>query len=301
MKRISVLLLLCLLASFVVAQEPQGKPALEAMVETERAFAKMSADQGTRPAFVAFIADDGVIFRPNAVPGKQWFKEHPLPPANSEKRPLLSWFPAVAGMARFGDMGYTTGPWEFRSDLHDDKAVAWGTFLTVWKKQPDGQWRFAIDLGISNPQPTEASAPWSLPKDYKAPNFKQGQWTINAAALRTRDEEFSRASATVGARKAFPDFAAADVRVYREGSFPVLGQAAGVAALPERANVWTWTPTFSDVSNSDDLGYTYGTYKITTGENVVESGNYLRIWRKDGGKWKVLVDLTNPVPPPKKD
>ena len=38
-----------------------------------------------------------------------------------------------------------------------------------------------------------------------------------------------------------------------------------------------------DVSVSDDLGYT-------------ESGNYFRIWKKEKGAWKVLFDLTNPVP-----
>ena len=34
------------------------------MVDTERAFARMSEEQGTRPAFMAFIADDGILFSP---------------------------------------------------------------------------------------------------------------------------------------------------------------------------------------------------------------------------------------------
>ena len=120
--------------------------ALQSMVDTERAFAKMSEDRGVRPAFLEFIADDGILFRPTAVNGKQWFKEHPAPA--SDKRPLLSWQPTFADISLATDMGYTTGPWQFKADIHDEKPVAWGNFLTVWKKQADNSWKFVIDLGI---------------------------------------------------------------------------------------------------------------------------------------------------------
>ena len=81
--------------------------------------------------------------------------DHPLPA--SDKRPLLNWYPIVADIARAGDMGWTTGPWEFKSDIKEAKPVAFGNFLTVWKKQADGTFKFAIDLGISNPQPARNS------------------------------------------------------------------------------------------------------------------------------------------------
>src|ERR1043166_4682339 len=125
MKKAISLALLLGLVSFAFAKRMQDKPALQAMVDTERAFAKMSEDQGTRPAFVAFIADDGILFRPRAVKGKQWMSEHPLP--QSDKRPLLSWYPSVADISLAGDMGYSTGPWEFKRDIHDTAPVAWGT------------------------------------------------------------------------------------------------------------------------------------------------------------------------------
>jgi len=205
MKKAICLTLLLGLVSFAFAKRMQDKPALQAMVDTERAFAKMSEDQGTRPAFVAFIADDGILFRPRAVKGKQWFAEHPAP--QSDKRPLLSWYPAVAGMARAGDLGYTTGPWEFKPDIHDDKSVAWGHFLTVWKRQPDGSWKFAIDLGISNPQPAQVEAPWVLPQGYKTPKPMKGSLISSNTALLARDREFSQAATKRGARAAFADYA----------------------------------------------------------------------------------------------
>jgi ketosteroid isomerase-like protein len=155
MKKLICLSLLLGIMSLGFAQKAKQKSALrsplQSMVDTELAFARMSAEHGTRPSFMAFIADDGILFRPRAVKGKQWMTEHPVPA--SDKRPLLTWYPTVADVARGGDMGYTTGPWEYKADIHDAKALAWGNFLTVWKRQADGSWKFAIDLGISNPQP----------------------------------------------------------------------------------------------------------------------------------------------------
>ncbi len=295
MKKLLCLTLLIAFVSAVFAQKMQ-ESALEKMVATERAFAKLSLDQGTREAFMAYIADDGILFRPTAVKGKQWMKEHPVPP--SDKRPLLSWYPAVAGMALAGDMGYTTGPWEFKSDIHDAAPVAWGNFLTVWKKQADGSWKFAIDLGISNPKPDQPAAPWQLPGNYRqfsANGIGPGVQVLSKKLL-ARDREFSKASATLGVAKAFVAFADSDVRMFRDGKSP-MGKADAESELLANPVLWTWEPAFADVSGSGDLGYTCGTYKIETNGKTIETGNYFRIWQG----WKVIYDLTNPIPPEKKE
>ena len=151
MKVINILLLFTF-AFVALAQTPASESALETMVATERAFAKTSEEKGTNAAFLAFLADDGILFRPRAVKGKQWLTENP-PPA-SDKRPWLKWEPSFAFMSQSGDMGYTFGPWEYRRDIKDAEAVAFGHFLTVWKKQSDGTWKFAVDLGISHPKPS---------------------------------------------------------------------------------------------------------------------------------------------------
>ena len=298
MKKFICLILVLGFSSLGFAKRTPEKSALQAMVDAERAFARMAEEQGTRPAFMAFIADDGILFRPTAVKGKQWMTEHPLPP--SDKRSLLSWYPSIAGMARAGDLGYTTGPWEFKSDIHDAKPVAWGHFLTVWKKTPDGSWKFAVDLGISNPQPGQAEAPWVLPHNYKTPGRMRGRWSFSTEALLARDREFSQASMKRGARTAFAKYAGSAVRLYRDEKFPLLGKDLAAAVLPDNSQAWTWEPEEGDVSVSDDLGYSYGTYRIESHEStpkIIETGNYFRIWKKEKGAWKVLFDLTNPIPP----
>jgi ketosteroid isomerase-like protein len=296
MKKLVCVVLLIGFVSLAFAQRPTEKSPLQAMVDTELAFAQLAAEKGTRDSFLAFIADDGVLFRPTAVKGKQWLRDHPAPV--SDKRPLLSWYPAVAGVARAGDMGYSTGPWEFKRDTHDAQSVAWGHFLTIWKKQANGEWKFAIDLGISHSQPAQAEAAWAPAKNFKAtkPSAEPAASTSSDSLL-ARDREFSQASIKRGAQSAFSDFAATDVRLYRDEKFPIAGRELAAVALPATPSVWSWEPAAGDVSSSDDLGYTYGTYKITSGEKVVESGNYYRVWKKDGGRWKVLFDLTNPVAP----
>lgn len=302
MKKFICLTLLPGFISLGFAQKAKKTPALQSMVDTERAFARMSEEQGIRPAFMTFIADDGILFRPTAVKGKQWMKEHPLPA--SDKRPSLSWQPTFAEIALAGDMGYTTGPWQYKADIHDVKPVAFGNFLTVWKKQPDGSWKFAIDLGISNPQPAQPATPWQLPTNYReAWSGQPRDVGAETNALLASEREFSSASAARGAQKAFDAYAAEEVRVFRNKNLPFVGKTLAAAALPASQTVWTWEPAFADVSHSGDLGYSYGTYQVAKKDATekVEIGNYYRIWKKQGNAWKVVTDLLDPLPEPKKN
>ena len=302
MKELICVALLLGIISPGFAQKTKEPTALESMVATELAFAKMAKEQGIRPSFMAFIAEDGILFRPRAVRGKQWMIEHPAPA--SDKLPLLSWYPAVADIARAGDMGYTTGPWEFKSDVHDPKAVAFGDFLTVWKRQADGSWKFAIDQGISHSEPAQPIQLWKMPTGYK--QYSKGR-ALNVELARTallgRDHEFSNASSRWGILQALQIFAADDVRLLREGKLPVLTKEAASVALSKGLIAWTWQPIAVDVSRSGDLGYTHGLYELKStnlGKSVTEKGNYLRIWKKQNGVWNVVVDLANPVLPEQK-
>jgi ketosteroid isomerase-like protein len=70
-----------------------------------------------------------------------------------------------------------------------------------------------------------------------------------------------------------------------------------------------WGPLRADVSSSGDLGYTVGTYEARgpagpEGEPQVARGMYVSIWKKQSdGRWKVVMDLGNPVelPPPPRE
>jgi ketosteroid isomerase-like protein len=48
-------------------------------------------------------------------------------------------------------LGYTWGSYEFLSkDKDGNQHVERGKYTTVWKKQTDGSWKVALDMGNKN-------------------------------------------------------------------------------------------------------------------------------------------------------
>ena len=270
MRILCACLLLALLMSPAAGQ--RRKSDLQSMVETERSFSRASEEKGIRESFSEFIADDGILFRPTPVPGKKWMQERPLPP--SPTRPLLTWQPIVAGISRAGDMGYTTGPWQRKNDIKDEKPAAFGNFMTVWKKQADSKWKFVIDLGTTNPEPKNPVATWHGPLVSSSARFRRVDPLAAREDLLTTERNFSKASAEQGSVSAFLLYGAADVRVFRNNKMPFVGRRHAVAALSPLSIEWTWTPKFADVALSGDLGYSYGTYELRekTGRIVNRNG-----------------------------
>lgn len=300
MKLLIPLLIVFTLIGTAGAQEKKQTGDLKAMVETERAFARMAAEKGTREAFASFIADDGILFRPGPVVGKKWLAENPLPASTAH--PLLAWQPIFAFVSSAGDLGYTTGPWQYKKDIKDDKAAAFGNFMTVWRKQADGSWKFALDLGISNPEPQLPTPVWQPGEQAGQEKFKKADQQLERSGLLEVERKFSQTSAQLGARGSFLLFAAKDVRLFRNDHQPFVGKMAAADALATVTSEWTWTPSFAGVSISGDLGYTYGLYELHDQSGVlVEKGNYARVWKKVLGDWKLVIDVANPLPPePKK-
>ena len=276
--KLILILVVCLVAVIAV----QAQSALQEMVKTEQAFSKMAEEKNARDAFMAFIADDGLLFRPGAVNGKKWMIEHPVPP--SDKKPLLAWQPKFAGMAASGDMGFTTGPWEAKEDIKDEKPQAYGHFVTVWKKQADGSWRFVVDLGISHPQSGGPQTLWQPPDTNKTSSFKPVDVPAATEELLNRDRKFN-----------FAGYASPDVRLYRAGNLPYTGKQAAVEALAKTKGQIVWQPFGGDVSRAGDLGYTPGTYELTD-DTKIERGSYVRIWQKQGGTWRIVIDVINVHP-----
>jgi ketosteroid isomerase-like protein len=296
MKKIILpLLLICLLSQGSLAQQAEGGADLKALVNTEREFSKTSEAKGIRDAFLAYLADDGILFRPNPVLGKKWWIERPAVGG------LLTWEPIFADVSRAGDLGYTTGPWQFREKGPADSEVAHGNFVTVWKKQADGKWKFVIDLGISNPPPAARVVFLeSPPKDQKASWKPKNNLDIESerAALLDVDREFSKAAANEGAAVAFLHYAADSIRLFRNGKAPLVGKGAAAPLFAVGQGAIAWSPVKSDVARSGDLGYTYGAGEIKE-EGKTERFNYVRIWKRaSAGGWRVVLDVINVIPPP---
>ena len=264
----------------VVAQTTEAGSALKSLVETEQAFSKTAEDKSTREAFLQFIADDGILFRPTAVPGKQWLLDHPAPA--SQKHPLLAWQPVFAFVARAGDVGYTTGPWEFKGDIKDEKPAAYGDFITVWKKQSDGSWKFVVDLGISHPQSSGPLKLWKLSdRGYRHFSWKHKSERARNTLL-NRDREFASVASNQGFAKMFSTYATNDVRLFREDNNPFVGKEASARALTSGKGRVTGN-LLMVTYRSQAIWATHGTYDTVNDDGtkkLIEHGNYLRIWKR---------------------
>ena len=294
MKLLSILVLL-VISPIALAQQ-SNPSALKEMVETEQAFSKTAEVKNTRDAFMEFIADDGLLFRPTAVNGKKWMNEHPVPA--SDKHPLLAWQPVFAQMAIAGDLGFTTGPWEFKADFKDATPAGYGHFVTLWKKQPDGRWRFVVDLGISHPESGGPLNIWTPESLTSKREFKPVDVEKEKSFLMLRDGRYAGDVAKLGLKRAFQIYAGKDARLYVPDHLPYIGLDAALTNLEQSSPTVgvSYHPVSGDVSRSGDLGYTHGTYEKKDSDKIIEHGNYLRIWQKQGDAWRIVLDVTNPVP-----
>lgn len=300
MKTIFILgLAAALTAGALHAQAIDRQAALDAMVAAENAFAKTSAEKGFRDAFLDFLADDSILFRPDPVPGKEFMRSRPVSPA------FLSWYPILAEVSLAGDLGYTTGPWEFRAKGKDDPEVAAaGYFTTVWKKQADGTWKALIDHGTENPKPSSAAAVSiapARPAKVEVSELPKPDAEAARAALLAADRTFAKA-AEKGSAEAYLGVLAEEARLHRGGKLPFVGGDAIRSALAEDPAPMTWEPVAAVVASSGDLGATYGIAKRRESgaeSPWFDSDNYLRIWKKQPeGSWRLVLEVLAPRPKP---
>ncbi len=145
--------LVCLLSLVSVlarAEDPKPQEALQTVIENEGKFFQLGQEEGTRAAFLAFLADDAIVFRPGPVNGPEVWKKRP------EKGISLTWKPLFGAIARSADLAYTTGPAEWRHAKEDPKPFGYGQFVSIWKKQKDGGWKVALDVGSEVPGPAKS-------------------------------------------------------------------------------------------------------------------------------------------------
>jgi ketosteroid isomerase-like protein len=279
-----------LVRSVVVhAAEPDAVEACRAMVDAERQFYQTGQEKGTRAAFLAFLADDAVVFRPGPVNGKEAWGKRP------ETGLDLIWEPTFAAIARSGDFGYTTGPAKWRANKKEEKFIGYGQFVSIWRKQKEGSWKVALDCGIENPEP--AGQPESLRTLVldDSQQIKNADGRRKALPLPEAHQKFLEA-AKINSADAILGVAAEEIRVYREASFPAVGKDAAGALLSTKAGKSSFEQLGGDMSSSADLAYSYGKYSLSR-EGSVESGHFFQIWQTDAvGMWKLVVDWQQALP-----
>jgi len=143
-----ILTLFLLLGSVSLAAAAPDKAKLKTEVAAmEDAFCAMAKEKGLLAAFshfaapdVAFIDTDPRKFRG---PAAVLERIGPDKPGVS-----LTWSALFTDVSDDGTLGYNYGRYEYRGPGADGKErISTGFFLTIWKRQPDGSWKYVMDNG----------------------------------------------------------------------------------------------------------------------------------------------------------
>ena len=108
------------------------------------------------------------------------------------------------------------------------------------------------------------------------------------------DKEFSKASSTIGMKKAFIQYMDDDGTLLRPNHKPIIGANAILYLTEQNDSTYslTWEPSSAQVSASGDLGYSYGIYNLQLQDTTLH-GTYVSIWKQKDGKWKFVLDSGN--------
>lgn len=289
MKLLKPILLLIISVGFISAQKTKSVPKpenpLQKLVETEKAFAKTSETKGTKAAFLEFLADDGITFNPTETNGKLFWQNRPASDS------WLDWSPEWADVSADGNFGYTTGGWSFYQKGKKGEASAFGEYLTIWKKQSDGNFKAILDIGISHEKPINQTTNLKSPVDAGTGERKVKKG-IKMDAL---TDIFSKELLSQG----FFNYYADDVVALRDGSETFYGKTNAFIGL-EKSDKNFPPKSFlnfkADVSPMyGNMMFSKGMYQLTHKDKSVSRWNFVQIWKYRNGKWLIVADVFTEV------
>lgn len=278
-------LLVAALAAAGCAQPPVQPTAVAvnpdaiSLAAAETAFAAHSVREDMRVAFLAAFAEDGVLVRNGWVNSNEHQRSSTAPPI------VLDWKPVYAEVAASGELGLSTGPWKITSKEKPDTPPAYGQFVSVWRREAGGPWRVAVDLGIGHPQPTL----WDRALETA---LASGQSASASRGIESAELDFVSDAHAAGARAAYTRHGSERMRFYRNGIAPAAGKPAALASPAMTNEKFSWVIDRVEIARSRDFGYARGSY-ASLAAPAKPLGYFLRVWRIEGGQWRIVMDVTN--------
>ena len=143
MSKIRLALTVCvfLFGGHAATAGPAGHDALAQQVaDTERAFAN-TMSQRDFAGFVSFLAEETIFFSGDTpLRGKQTVAETWKPYYEGDDAPF-AWEPENVQVLDSGSLALSSGP------VYDPQGKRVATFNSVWRLEPDGQWKIVFDKG----------------------------------------------------------------------------------------------------------------------------------------------------------
>lgn len=139
---------------FMNAETATRQKAIDEIREADQKFSIMSEKQGIAKAFTTYAADEAIKMNDGAAPAVGFDSlrvQMSRLPTNGSR---LTWQVLRADAAQSGELGYTFGQWMLTNKTDTGKQTAtYGVYVTVWKRQRNGEWRFVVDGGNITPEP----------------------------------------------------------------------------------------------------------------------------------------------------
>jgi ketosteroid isomerase-like protein len=248
-------------------------PAAQQIDDTERAFAQAVAQTGIAQAFRQFAAPDAVMFLPDPTPA--------APALATARWPGdLVWRTQYVGVAPSGDLAFSAGP----SLLRGAGRPLGGFYLTVWRRQPEGGWKYVIDHAADMPPAVFGLQPRPLTTVITEPPAGEP----SNEGMREADGSLNTALPK-GAPAAFAARLDDQVLLVRTMRPVAQGRGKALALVSDSPPILQATTLGGSRSMDGSLGYTYGSARWS-GPEGPQAGFYVRVWRATPQGWRLLAD-----------
>jgi ketosteroid isomerase-like protein len=271
-------LIVIIMSGKMIAQD------LKPLYENELNFCKTLNEIGYAKSFLKFIADEGIMFLPTPKPAKESLEKS----TNDFKN--LFWHAEFAEISADGNFAYTTGPWYTQSvSSKGDTIKTFGHFNTVWTKIK-GEWKFLIDCGINYDKSAIPNLPVGTSYLKPVPKMEGKPGRFPFEDLLVADDNFFTYTSNESLKAAYKIMASQNIRVYRPGKYPACGLEAAMTLLTDTK--LSFVQLGGQAAASGDLAYTYG---IAGDDSRAPEFNYMRVWKKEGKTWKIVLDVLIPI------
>lgn len=267
------------------------------VVAAERAFAADAPSLGVAGSFNKWSVPEAIVIAGGQA--QRIGEVYPDGPRPADE-PLLEWWPNFAGIARSGELGFTTGGVAVGGQRT-------GHYFTIWKRQADGSWKWVYDGG-SGASAADVPGPDSEP-DILPPgpellrvvrpgdDVSQYPPASVGAMNAVREQEAALAAAAATDQKAAHLAMMADNgRLYVAPKPPAIGRDAFAEALEGWPATFRFGPTEGGgASDYGDLVWTYGPAAWSR-DGQERHGHYVRLWQRQEGGWRIVLAQLIPAP-----
>ncbi len=278
MRTLLLLVLISFTALSLVAQNPAQK-----IYDTERAFEKMVAERGMKAAFIEYLTPDGIMFFPDAANGRETWK------AREASLASLTWNPVLIDVSSNHALAYSISNSIYRPKGKDDTNAFAGHYISIWVRQPSGEYRAVLDTGITHESPLSVSRDWRSPAGY---GTEKNQRQLSASDSSTGFYQMAEES---GVSKAFKSYLADDAILMRDGMKPFIGKREAIDFISRQKGQFRFAKSKSFLEAAD-LAYVHSHYTVSDKSGTeIEHGNFVQVWKLRNNKWMIVADIVVPI------